>query len=187
MRRILILAGDAVEDLEIHYAIFRFREAGYAVDVAAPARRSIRTVVHDVEPGFDAYVEREGRRLDADLAFAEVDPSAYAGVVIPGGRAPEYIRLDADVQRIVRHFFEADLPVGTICHGPQVPAVLGLLDGRTCSGYGPLGPDIELAGGAYADGADVVDGNLISCRGWGDLAEWGKAFLGALDRAVAAA
>ena len=104
--------------------------------------------------------------------------------MIPGGRAPEFIRVDPEVRRIVEHFFEEDKPVGTLCHGPQVPAALGLLRGRRSSGFGPLAPDIELAGGEYVDGAAVVDGNMVSCRGWGDLAEWSRAFLDVLDRAA---
>ena len=184
MDRVLVLAGDAVEDLEIYYILYRLREAGYAVDVAALSRRTMRTVVHDFEPDSDAYVERPGRRLDPDLAFSEVDPEQYVGVVIPGGRAPEYIRVDPDVKRIVAHFFDNDLPVGTLCHGPQVPAALGLLRGRRSAAFGPLAPDIEMAGGEFVDGPAVVDGNMVSCRGWGDLAEWSRAFLELLDRAA---
>jgi protease I len=182
--RVLILAGDAVEDLEIYYILYRLREQGFAVDVAAPSRRTMRTVVHDFEPDSDAYVEKPGRRLEPDLAFSEVEPGRYAGLVIPGGRAPEYIRLDEDVRRITEYFFERDLPVGTICHGPQVPAVYGLLRGRTTAAFPPLGPDIELAGGTYVEGAAVVDGNMVSCTGWPDLAEWSKAFVAALERSA---
>ena len=184
MERVLILDGDAVEDLEIYYILYRLREAGYAVDVAAPSRRTLRTVVHDFEPDSDAYVEKPGRRLDPDLAFSEIEPERYVGVVIPGGRAPEYIRVDPDVRRVVAHFFDNHLPVGTLCHGPQVPAALGYLQGRKSSGFPPLGPDIEAAGGTYVEGADVVDGNMVSCRGWGDLAEWSKAFVAALERSA---
>ena len=107
----------------------------------------MRTVVHDFEPDSDAYVEKPGRRVEPDLAFSDVEPERYAGLVIPGGRAPEYIRVDPDVRRIVAHFFDRDLPVGTLCHGPQVPAALGYLQGRKSSGFPPLGPDIEAAGG----------------------------------------
>jgi protease I len=184
MERVLMLAGDAAEDLETYYIVYRLREQGYAVDVAAPTRRTMRTVVHDFEPDSDAYVEKPGRRLDPDLAFSEVEPENYVGVVIPGGRAPEYIRVDPEVRRIVTHFFEHDLPVGTLCHGPQVPAAYGFLRGRKVSAFPPLAPDIEAAGGEFVDGPDVVDGNLISCRGWGDLAEWSKAFVFALERAA---
>src|SRR5204862_7040146 len=109
MERVLMLTADSGEELEVYYMLYRLREAGYAVDVAAPERKTLQLVVHDFEPGADTYVERAGRRLDADLAFRDVDPDAYAAVLIPGGRAPEVIRNDPDVQRIVAHFFEHDL------------------------------------------------------------------------------
>ena len=118
------------------------------------------------------------------IAFVDVDPAEYSAIVIPGGRAPEFIRVDPEVRRIVEHFFAEEKPVGTLCHGPQVPAALGLLQGRRSSGFGPLAPDIELAGAEYVDGAAVVDGNMVSCRGWGDLADWSRAFLECLDRAA---
>lgn len=185
--RVLMLAGDAVEDLETYFILYRLREAGYAVDVAAPSRRTLRTVVHDFEPDSDAYVEKPGRRLDPDVAFAEVEPERYVGLVIPGGRAPEYIRIDPDVRRIVAHFFENDLPVGTLCHGPQVPAALGYLQGRTTSGFPPLAPDVEAAGGTFVEGPDVVDGSMVSATGWPDLAEWSRAFMTVLERAAVTA
>ena len=184
MERILILTADSGEELEVYYMVYRLREAGYAVDVAAPERKTLQLVVHDFEPGWDTYVERPGRRLDADLAFSEVEPERYVAVVIPGGRAPEYIRVDPDVKRIVAYFFDNDLPVGTLCHGPQVPAALGYLQGRKTSGFPPLAPDIEAAGGTYVEGPDVVDGNMVSCTGWPDLAEWSKAFVALLERAA---
>ena len=146
MASVLVLAGDAAQDLEVMFVKYRLTEAGYDVHVAAPTRRPVKLVVHDFEEGFDAYVERPGRQCPVDVTFADCDPAGYAGAVIPGGRAPEYIRVDADVRRIVEHFFAEDKPVGTLCHGPQVPAAYGLLQGRRCSAYPPLAPDIELAG-----------------------------------------
>lgn len=185
MARVLILAGDAAEDLEVMFVKYRLLEAGYEPHVAALTNRSIKLVVHDEEPDTDAYIERPGRSCPVDVTFADVEPGDYLGVVIPGGRAPEYIRVDPDVRRILEHFFAADKPVGTLCHGPQVPAALGLLRGRRSSGFPPLAPDIEAAGGTYVDGPDVVDGNMVSCRGWGDLAEWSRAFMAALEAAQA--
>ena len=88
------------------------------------------------------------------------------------------------MKRIVSHFFDNDLPVGTLCHGPQVPAALGYLQGRKSSGFPPLAPDIEAAGGTFVEGPDVVDGNMVSCTGWPDLAEWSKAYVGLLERAA---
>ena len=182
MSKVLILAGDAAEDLETMFVKYRLAEADYEPHVAAPTMRPIKLVVHDFEPGWDTYVERPGRACPVDVAFADVDPSLYAALVIPGGRAPEFIRVDPHVSRIVEHFFVEGKPVGTLCHGPQVPAALGLLRGRRSSGFGPLAPDIEMSGGEYVDGAAVIDGNMVSCRGWGDLAEWSRAFLELLAR-----
>ena len=184
MPRALMITGDAAEDLDAMYPLYRLREAGWEVDVAAPSHRPVQLVVHDFEPEFDTYVEKPGRSCPVDIAFADVDPAEFAAMVIPGGRAPEFIRVDPEVPRIVEHFFAEDKPVGTLCHGPQVPAALGFLRGRRSSAFPPLAPDIELAGGEFVDGAAVVDGNMVSCRGWGDLAEWSRAFLDVLDRAA---
>jgi protease I len=175
MERVLILTADSGEELEVYYMLYRLREAGYAVDVAAPQRKRLQLVVHDFEPGADTYVERPGRG---------VDPARYAAVLIPGGRAPEVIRNDPDVRRIVSHFFEHDLPVGHMCHGVQVPAAYGLIRGRKVSAFPPLAVDIESVGGEFVEGPDVVDGNMVSATGWPDLAEWSKAFLELLDRAA---
>ena len=182
MARVLILTGDAGEELEVYYMLYRLREAGYEVDVAASERKRLQLVVHDFEPGWDTYVERPGRGLDADVAFAEVEPGRYAAVLIPGGRAPEVIRNDPAVQRIVKHFFDNDLPVGHMCHGVQVPAAAGYVRGRRVAAYPPLAPDIEAAGGKFVDGGDVVDGAMVSARGWEDLASFFKAFMDVLER-----
>ena len=186
MSRVLILAGDAAEDLETMFIKYRLAEAEYEPHIAAPTMRPIKLVVHDFEPGWDTYVERPGRTCPVDVSFADVLPEEYAALVIPGGRAPEFIRVDPHVARIVEHFFAEGKPVGTLCHGPQVPAALGLLRGRKSAGFGALAPDIEMAGGEFVDGPAVVDGNMVSCRGWGDLAEWSRAFLELLDRAAVA-
>lgn len=177
MARVLILAGDAAEELDSMYPVFRLREDGHEVVVAAPTTRAVKLVVHDFEPECDAYTEKPGHLLPVDLAFADVRPEEYHALVIPGGRAPEYIRLDPDVARIVTHFFDHELPVGTICHGPQVPAALGLLRGRRTAAYPPLKTDMELAGATVVDEPDVVDGAMVSCRGWPDLPQWSRAFM----------
>lgn len=183
MARVLILTGDAAEELDSMYPVFRLREGGHEAVVAAPTTRPVKLVVHDFEPGCDAYTEKPGHLLPVDLAFGDVNPEEYDALVIPGGRAPEYIRTDPDVARIVRHFFGRGLPVGTICHGPQVPAALGLLRGRTTAAYPPLKTDLEHAGAVFVDGPDVVDGNMVSCRGWPDLPEWSRAFMRVLEKA----
>jgi protease I len=183
----LMLTGDAAEELDVMYPLYRIREAGWDVDVAALTRRDVQLVIHDFDAGSDAYTEKYGRKLPVDLAFSEVDVEQYAALVIPGGRAPEYIRTDPDVRRITEHFFARDLPVGTICHGPQVPAVYGLLRGRRTAAFPPLAGDMENAGASFVDAPDVVDGNMVSCRGWPDMPEWSRAFMAVLERTAVAA
>jgi protease I len=184
MARVLVLTGDAAEELDSMYPVFRLREGGHEVTVTAPTRRAVKLVVHDFEPGWDAYTEKPGHQLAVDLAFSEVNAEEYEALVIPGGRAPEYIRADPNVARIVRHFFDRGLPVGTICHGAQVPAALGLLRGRATAAFPPLKADMEQAGATFVDGPDVVDGAMVSCRGWPDLPEWSRAFMQVLERAT---
>jgi len=183
-QKVLVLVGDAAEELDAMYPIYRLREAGYIADVAALTRRDVQLVIHDFDPESDAYTEKNGRKLPVDLAFSEVDPTEYVGLVIPGGRAPEYIRIDPDVRRITEYFFEKDLPVGLICHGPQVPAVYGLLQGRKVAAFPPLWGDMQNAGASVVDAPDVVDGNMVSCRGWPDMPEYSRAFMNVLERAA---
>src|SRR4029077_16878560 len=133
------------------------------------------------EEGWDTYIERPGRNLMSDVAFADVDVLRYAGVVIPGGRAPEVIRTEPDVARLVRHLAERHLPIETLRHGPQVTAALGLPQGRRSTAFPPLAPDIEQAGGTFEDAPCVIDRNMVSSRGWGDLAEFSQGFLGVLS------
>jgi len=183
MPRILIVAGDAAESLEVMYPYQRLLEEGYDVDVAAPSRKKLQFVVHDFVDGFDTYTEKPGHTWDADIAFADVDPADYVAIVVPGGRAPEYIRNNADAKRIVRHFFETNEPVAATCHGPLLLAAAGVLQGRTSSAYPELAIDVELAGGVFENGGGVVDGNLVSARAWPDNGTWMKAFLEVLEGA----
>jgi deglycase len=168
MPKVLILTGDAGESLEVLYPYQRLREEGYEVDIAAPAEKRLQFVVHDFVDGFDTYTEKPGYTWPADLAFADVDPSEYAALVIPGGRAPEYIRNDEDFQRIARHFFDEELPVAQLCHAPQALAAAGLLDGRRTAAYPALAPDVEAAGAEFVDAEAVVDGHMVSARAWPD-------------------
>jgi protease I len=172
-----VLTGDAGESLEVMYPYQRLREEGYEVVVAAPERKAIQTVVHDFVPGFDTYSEKLGYRVQADLAFRDVNPEEYAAVVIPGGRAPEYIRNDPDFQRIVRHFFARRAPVAQLCHAPLALASAGLLQGRRTAAYPALKPDVEAAGATFVDSAAVVDGHMVSARAWPDHPEWMRSFL----------
>src|SRR6186713_1294712 len=127
--RALLLTGDAAEELDTMYPYYRVQEGGWEVDVASRTLRDIQLVIHEFDPNSDAYVEKNGRKLPVDVPWADVDVERYDALIIPGGRAPEWIRVDADVRRITEHFFARDLPIALVCHGAQVPAVYGLLKG----------------------------------------------------------
>ena len=177
MPKVLILTGDAAESLEVMYPYQRLQEEGYDVDIAAPSKKKLQFVVHDFVEGYDTYTEKPGYTWDADLAFSEVDPSAYAALVVPGGRAPEYIRNDPAFRPIVEHFFSEEKPVAQLCHAPLALATAGVLDGRRTAAYPALQPDVEAAGAEYVDGAGIVDGLMVSARAWPDHPEWMREFI----------
>ena len=175
--KILIVTGDAAESLEVLYPYQRLQEEGYEVHIAAPSVKTLQFMVHDFVDGFDTYTEKPGYTWPADVAFADVNPEDYIAVVIPGGRAPEFIRNNTDCQRIVRHFFEHDKPVANICHGPLLLTALGALRGRRSAAYPALEPDVTAAGAEFVDSAAVVDGVLVSARAWPDHPAWMREFV----------
>jgi protease I len=177
MPKVLMLAGDAAESLEVLYPYQRMLEEGYEVDLAGPSKKKLQFVVHDFVDGFDTYTEKPGYTWEADLAFADVDPSEYVALVIPGGRAPEYIRNDPDVKRIIRDFFEREKPVAQLCHAGLALAAAGVLDDRRTAAYPALEPDIEAAGAEFVDAEAVVDGTMISARAWPDHPAWMGEFM----------
>jgi protease I len=183
MKRVLILTGDAGEGLEIYYALFRMREEGHHVEVAAPTAKPLQAVLHDFEPGFDTYIERPGYRVAVDRTFDQVDPTLYDGLIIPGGRAPEYIRNRPAVQKIVRHFMEANKPVAATCHGVQLIAAAGGVGGRNVTCYAEIACELDQAGADYVDREVVVDGNLVTARTWLDNPFWMREFIKLLGRA----
>jgi protease I len=177
MAKILILTGDAAESLEVMYPYQRLLEEGYEVLIAAPTKKKLRFVVHDFEPGYDTYTEKPGYSWDADIAFADVKPEEFAAVVIPGGRAPEYIRNDKDFGRIIRHFFDAQKPVAQLCHAPLALATAGVLKGRRTAVYPALESDVRAAGAEFVNAEAVVDGVMVSARAWPDHPAWMREFL----------
>ena len=180
MPKVLIVTGDAAEDLEVFYPYQRLLEEGYEVDIAAPSVKRLQFVVHDFVDGFDTYTEKLGHTWQADLAFADVDPSDYVALVVPGGRAPEYLRNDEECLRIVRHFYGESKPVAQLCHGALIPAAAGVLGGRKTAAYPALAPDVRAAGGEFVDGDAVVDGTVVSGRAWPDHPGWMRAFMAVL-------
>ncbi len=177
MAKVLLLAGDAAESLEVMYPYQRLLEEGYEVHLAGPSKKKLQFVVHDFVDGYDTYTEKPGYTWPADLAFADVNPDDYVALVIPGGRAPEYIRNDDDCRRIVEAFVSADKPIAHICHAALLLAATGSLKGKRCAAYPALQPDVQLAGGEFVDGADVVDGKMVSARAWPDHPAWMRAFM----------
>ncbi|GGQ98597.1 MULTISPECIES: DJ-1/PfpI family protein [Kitasatospora] len=175
--RILIITGDAAESLEVFYPYQRLLEEGYEVDIAAPTKKTLQFVVHDFVPGFDTYTEKAGYTWPADLAFADVDPAQYVALVLPGGRAPEYLRNDPEVQRIVSHFVADDKPLAQICHGPLITLRTGSMAGRRTAAYPALEPDVAAGGADFVDGDAVVDGAVVSARAWPDHPGWMRAFV----------
>jgi protease I len=180
MPKILMLTGDAAESLEVMYPYQRLLEEGYEVDMAAPSKKKLQFVVHDFVDGFDTYTEKPGYTWEADLAFADVDPSEYVAVVIPGGRAPEHIRGDDDFTRVLRHFFDEAKPVAQICHAPIALAAAGVLEGRRTAAYPALEADVTAAGAEFVDAEAVVDGEMVSARAWPDHPAWMREFVSVL-------
>ncbi len=166
--KILIITGDGGECYETLYAYHRFEEARYKPVLAARARRGLNLVIHDFEPGWDTYIERPGYRMDAEIAFTEVSVRDYSAVLIIGGRAPEYLRNDPVVLRIVREFSDQGKFVFAICHGIQILVAAGLASGRRLTCYEHVRLEVETQGGIYSDVSSIRDGNFVSARTWQD-------------------
>jgi len=176
-KKILMLVGDYVEDYEVMVPFQALLMLGYGVEAVCPDKKAgevVRTSVHDFE-GDQTYSEKRGHNFALNKDFAAVKTGDYLGLVIPGGRAPEYIRLNPRVLAIVREFNAANKPIAAICHGPLVLAAAGVLKGRTCSAYPACSPDVGLAGGTYADIAldkAIVQGNLVTAPAWPAHPDW---------------
>ena len=181
-KRILMLVGDYVEDYEVMVPFQALQMVGHTVEAVCPDKKAgdqVRTAIHDFD-GAQTYSEKPGHNFTLNATFAEVRAEDYDALVIPGGRAPEYIRLNPTVIEIVRHFAGANKPIAAICHGAQVLTAAGVLEGRSCSAYPACGPDVEGAGGRYADiGLDAAhtEGNLVTAPAWPAHPAWLSAFL----------
>lgn len=177
MPRFLLLSGDAGEAQEIFYAKFRLEEEGWTVDIATTTKKTFLSVVHDFEPGSDAYTEKPGYLVHADLGLDDVDPASYDGLILPGGRAPEYLRNRPKAVAIVKHFVESGKPIAANCHGPLLVAAAGGLRGKTATGFPDLEPDLRAAGCDFVNRDVVVDGALVTVRGWPDNGPWMREFV----------
>jgi protease I len=188
-KKILMLVGDYVEDYEVMIPFQALQMVGHTVHVVCPAKKAgqfVRTSIHDFE-GDQTYSEKPGHNFVLNATFDEIQPTAYDAVLIPGGRSPEYLRLNERVLKVVRHFAEAGKPIAAICHGQQILVAADLVRGRTCTAYPPVSPEIKAAGGKYVevpmDGA-YVDGNLITAPAWPAQGQWLAKLLQALGTKI---
>ncbi|MBN1444039.1 MAG: DJ-1/PfpI family protein [Planctomycetes bacterium] len=181
-KRVLIATGEFGEGLETYYMIFRLREEGAIPVVGSKTVKRIQLVVHDFEPAYEGYTEKLGYQVDVDIAYKSADPESFDGLLIPGGRAPEEIRLDKDLVKIVGHFLDKKLPVGAMCHGVMLIYTARPIKGRKMTAYYGIRPDIELLGGEFLDQEVVVDGSLVTSRGWPDLAGFMREYVKLLAR-----
>jgi protease I len=188
-KRILMITGDFTEDYETMVPFQALLAVGHTVHAVCPGKKAGETVatsIHDFE-GQQTYSEKRGHNFALNATFESIDPTSYDALVIPGGRAPEYLRLDPKVIAAVQHFFTAGKPVAAICHGAQVLAAASVLKGRTCSAYPACRPEVELAGGTYADIAidgAVTEGNLVTAPAWPAHPAWIAQFLTVLGTKI---
>ncbi len=184
--KLLLLAGDFVEDYEIMVPFQALQMVGNTVDAVCPGKKKgefVRTAIHDFE-GDQTYSEKRGHNFVLNATFDDVDPANYDALVVPGGRAPEYLRLNAKVLDIVRHFATSDKPIAAICHGAQLLAAAGILKGRKLNCYPACAPEVELAGGTFVavEFSDaVVDGKLVTGPAWTAHPAWLARFLEVLE------
>jgi protease I len=189
VQKILMLVGDYVEDYEVMVPFQALLMIGHTVHAVCPdkkAGQTVRTAIHDFE-GDQTYSEKRGHNFTLNATFEEVKAEEYDALVIPGGRAPEYIRLNENVLQAVRHFAETNKPIAAICHGPQVLAAAGALEGKSCTAYPAVGPDVKSAGGRWVDVAvdkAHVDGNLVTAPAWPAHPEWLAKFLEVLGTKI---
>jgi protease I len=188
-KKILMLVGDFVEDYEVMVPFQALLMVGHTVHAVCPNKKAgekIRTAVHDFE-GDQTYSEKPGHNFTLNTSFDEVRPENYDALVLPGGRAPEYIRLDQRVLLIVRHFFESNKPVAAICHAMQILAAANVLKGRSCTAYPAVGPDVTSSGGDYR-AIDIdkahVDKNLVTAPAWPAHPDWLAKFLKVLGTKI---
>jgi protease I len=179
--KVLMPLGDATETMDTLYAFFRIAEPGFQVVVAGPEARMYHTVMHEVPPDssipWDITQELHGYHIKADVAFRDVNPAEYVGLFVSGGRAPEYLRYDKHLLKITQHFFQANKPVGSTCHGIEILSAAGVIRGKSCTTVGKCALDVEQGDGKYVDTPVIRQGNLITCRTWHDYAPFFRDFM----------
>lgn len=185
-KKILMITGDFTEDYETMVPFQTLLAVGHQVDAVCPGKKAgdtVATAIHDFE-GDQTYTEKRGHNFSLNASFDAIAVTDYDALVIPGGRAPEYLRLNPEVLAMVRHFFSANKPVAAVCHGAQLLSAAGVLKGRACSAYPACRPEVEQAGGEYADiaiDAAITDGNLVTAPAWPAHPAWLSQFMALLN------
>jgi len=188
-KKILMIVGDFVEDYEVMVPFQALLAVGHTVHAVCPGKRAgqyVRTAIHDFE-GDQTYTEKRGHNFTLNATFEDIDESAYDALCIPGGRAPEYLRLDNRVLQIVRSFANQKKPIAAICHGPQILAAAKVISGKRISAYPAVAPEVQLAGATYADiGIDeaVTDKNFVTAPAWPAHPKWIAGFLNLLGTRI---
>lgn len=183
-KRVLMLVGDFVEDYEAMVPLQILLMVGHQVDVACPDKKAgdtVATAIHDFE-GHQTYSEKRGHNFPINIDWDDVEPEHYDALIIPGGRAPEYLQLDQRVLALTKHFAEEDKPLAATCHGPQILAAADLVQGKKCQAYPSLQPELVRAGAIWdqpSAGLDsvCVDGNLVTSPAWPANPAWMREFL----------
>ncbi len=189
VKKILIIVGDYVEDYEVMVPFQALQMVGHTVHAVCPDKKEgeqVCTAVHDFE-GDQTYSEKPGHNFILNASFDDVSATDYDALVIPGGRAPEYIRLNDRVLELVKHFAETDKPIAAICHGAQLLAAAGVLEGKVCTAYPAVSPEVKSAGGKWIDtpiDKAYVDGNLVTAPAWPAHPDWLAKFLALLGTKI---
>jgi protease I len=188
-KKILMLVGDFVEDYEVMVPFQALQVVGHTVHAVCPDKKAgdrVKTAVHDME-GDQTYTEKPGHYFSLNATFADVNPADYDALCIPGGRAPEYLRLNPSVLRAVKHFADANKPIAAVCHGPQLLTAAGVVKGRRLNAYPAVGPEVTAAGGEFVSldfPEAMTDRNLVTGPAWTCHVEWLKQFLVALGTKI---
>lgn len=188
-KKILMIAGDFGEDYETMVPFQMLQMVGHTVHAVCPDKKAgdtVKTAIHDFE-GDQTYTEKPGHNFALNATFDDIDESEYDALVLPGGRAPEYLRLNDRVVQIVQHFFEENKPVAAVCHAAQILTAADVVEGRRLSAYPACAPEVESAGGTYEDvdmGEAVTDGNLVTAPAWPAHPAWIAAFLDVLGTRI---